>query len=345
MTTHINPHAKAAQDTARRQDGKFGNQQHTEATGVSLAQKLGPSVTRALVVDRVRDFATPDEVSDLVPVVRDSLGDDLSDMAVDEVISKASRDVLGRDVIVHRDLAYAGEGVEMEPMNALRAQNYLTELESRQQPGPKTESAPEAMMQDVSVEEVQHLLNLVSTTGTDADDRVHGIAGRMRSNLEAWTQAQIPGDADGSFEHPVHSNDPRVQAGEVFDNVTVDGTTFSRRRDGVYPTAPYALRIQADRPLDDEQMLTLAGVTGYAMATAGRGEVMSDPERDSPYSFVVHSDTTKGGRYRHLDRFEENLGTYIEDGGSPIRKKDGLRAIEMPNAPKIEIYYDSVEEF
>ena len=41
--------------------------------------------------------------------------------------------------------------------------------------------------------------------------------------------------SDGSASNPVAVNDPRVQAGEIFDHVNVEGTVFSRRQTGVFP--------------------------------------------------------------------------------------------------------------
>lgn len=93
---------------------------------------------------------------------------------------------------------------------------------------------------------------------------------------------------------PVPADDPRVQAGEVFDQVEVDNWgTFHRRRAGVAPGTPYAMRIQANRELDDDEKRRLAGLIGYAYRSTVAGEPLGDPYSDSPYSFVVSSDMSR----------------------------------------------------
>lgn len=151
----------------------------------------------------------------------------------------------------------------------------------------------------------------------------------------------------------VPCDDPRISAGEVFEHVTDDyGTVFSRRTEHRSVDAPYAIRLQADRDLTDDEIQHIAGLTGYSYATAGRGEGIGAPERDSARSFIIGADTTKGRVYRNLDVFEENLDTFIREG-SPVRKTDrsgpgtkGTRLVEGlgDKAPKIELYYDSVWE-
>lgn len=152
----------------------------------------------------------------------------------------------------------------------------------------------------------------------------------------------------GSPENPVNATSDAVQSGEVFDTVVSKGRTFHRVRDGVAPMEPQAIRIQADRALDEDDLATIAQMTGYSLRTAGQGEGASDPIRDSPFSFNVHNDTTKGDQYMHLDRFQANLHTFIHQG-TPVRKTDrggpgtkGTRLINGygRNAPGIEIYYD-----
>lgn len=162
-----------------------------------------------------------------------------------------------------------------------------------------------------------------------------------------------PAETDG-VTVPVPANDPRLIAGQVFDKVTApDGTVFHRRRDGVYPNEPYAMRVQANRPLREEEKLQMAGLLGYAYAAQVRGEGFSMPESDSPYSFIVSVDTTKsrsddlGAAMR---RFENAIPGMLREG-SPARKTAvkgpvGSRAVEGFNEPDlaIEVYYDSVIE-
>lgn len=159
--------------------------------------------------------------------------------------------------------------------------------------------------------------------------------------------------ADG-ITTPVPANDPRLIAGQVFDKVTApDGTVFHRRREGVYPNEPYAMRIQANRPLREEEKLQMAGLLGYAYAAEVRGEGFSMPESDSPYSFVVHVDTTKSRSDdlgHAMQRFENAIPGMILEG-SPARKTNrtgpiGSRQVEGFNEPglAIELYYDDVTQ-
>lgn len=162
-----------------------------------------------------------------------------------------------------------------------------------------------------------------------------------------------PAEADG-VTVPVPANDPRLVAGQVFDKVTApDGTVFHRRREGVYPNEPYAMRIQANRPLREEEKLQMAGLLGYAYAAQVRGEGFSMPESDSPYSFVVDVDTTKSRSDdlgAAMGRFENDIPRMLLEG-SPARKTAvkgpvGSRAVEGFNEPDlaIEVYYDDVIE-
>lgn len=163
-----------------------------------------------------------------------------------------------------------------------------------------------------------------------------------------------PAGPDGlTRDTAVPCDDPRVSAGEVFEHVIDrEGTVFSRRTESRFADAPYAIRLQADRELTDDEIHHIAGLTGYSYATAGRGEGISSPERDSARSFIIGADTTKGRVYRNLDVFEDNLDTFIREG-SPVRKTDrsgpgtkGTRLVEGlgDKAPKIELYYDNIWE-
>lgn len=159
--------------------------------------------------------------------------------------------------------------------------------------------------------------------------------------------------ADGKTT-PVPANDPRLIAGQVFDKVlSPDGTVFHRLRPGVYANEPYAFRVQASRPMREDEKLQLAGLMGYAYATEVRGEGLGMPESDSPYSFVVSVDTTKSRSDdlgHAMQRFEESLPGIILEGSAP-RKTDrkgpiGSRLVEGFNEQDlaIELYYDDVYE-
>lgn len=159
----------------------------------------------------------------------------------------------------------------------------------------------------------------------------------------------------------VDNHDPRVAAGEVFDAVRVydteagdtEGTVFHRRRDGVMPDWPYAMRLQADRPLTADEVAHCAQLLGYTYRAEVRGEQLGRPLRDTPFSFTVYADTTKTRSDdvgAALDRFEATLPELLRDG-SPVRTTDrsgpgtrGTRLVEGfgDDVPHFELYYDSV---
>ncbi len=152
---------------------------------------------------------------------------------------------------------------------------------------------------------------------------------------------------------PVPVEHPAVQGGAVFDSVSVDDQVFYRRQDKVYPGEPYAIRLQANRPLTDDEARHVAGAMGYAYRATVAGEPLGMPERDTPYSFVVSADTTKSPRDdlgMALEAFEDMMPTMIDEGSS-VRKTDragagtkGTRLIEGMREPGLtfEVYYDDV---
>lgn len=145
-------------------------------------------------------------------------------------------------------------------------------------------------------------------------------------------------------------DDPRVHAGEVFDELRCsDGTVYHRRRPGVTPDYPDVMRFQATRPLTPEDISKFAGLVGYAYRATVRGESIPEPNQDSPYSFTVFADTTKSRRTdldEALENFEESLHQMIHEGSPQRVTKDNTRLIEGFNEPDLgfEIYYDSVSE-
>lgn len=126
--------------------------------------------------------------------------------------------------------------------------------------------------------------------------------------------------------------------------------TFHRRRDGIYAGEPQAMRIEASRPLTEDEMTRLAQLVGYKYAAVGRGESMSDFEADSDRSFVTGVDTTKGRAYQRLHEFEDEMDAFIHEG-SPERKTNragagtkGTRLIGGLGDPdlRVQVYYDDI---
>ena len=202
--------------------------------------------------------------------------------------------------------------------------------------------------------------------GRDLHQRFTDLAGqRIAAGLETarptGPPASAPPVAAVEQDAVLDSRDPRVAAGEVFDVVRVydpefgdtEGTVFHRRRDGVDPDWPYAMRFQADRELTPDEVAHCAQLIGYAYRAEVRGEQIGRPVRDTPFSFTVYADTTKTRSDdigAALDRFETTLPELMRDG-SPIRTTDrsgpgtrGTRLVEGFGAsvPRFELYYDSV---
>jgi len=188
--------------------------------------------------------------------------------------------------------------------------------------------------------------------GTSARDRIRAgmnTAAAQHGLVQAAPVPDVPVGGPMPVEHPA------VQGGAVFDSVSVDDQVFYRRQDKVYPGEPYAIRLQANRPLTDDEARHVAGAMGYAYRATVAGEPLGMPERDTPYSFVVSADTTKSARDDlgvALEAFEDMLPTMIDEGSS-VRKTDragagtkGTRLVEGMHEPDLafEVYYDDVHD-
>ena len=160
----------------------------------------------------------------------------------------------------------------------------------------------------------------------------------------------VPIALRGTPEFPVPNTDPAVQAGEVFDTVlATDETIFHRFREGVMCGDAQAIRIQSEKALTDSELQHFGDIAKYALAQTVRGELLSDPERDSPYSFTFGYDTTKGNQGRSGQLLMDIIGNMIRDG-SKVRVSSrqgagtiGTRAIEPMNSDRgFEMYFDDV---
>jgi hypothetical protein len=189
--------------------------------------------------------------------------------------------------------------------------------------------------------------------GTSARDRIRAGMNAAAAQHGLTPPNPVPDVQDVQDGAPVPVEHPAVQGGAVFDSVSVDDQVFHRRQDKVYPGEPYAIRLQANRPLTDDEARHVAGAMGYAYRSTVAGEPLGMPERDTPYSFVVSADTTKSARDDlgvALEAFEDMMPTMINEGSS-VRKTDragagtkGTRLIEGMHEPDLafEVYYDSV---
>ena len=146
---------------------------------------------------------------------------------------------------------------------------------------------------------------------------------------------------------PVPTNDLRLVNGQVFDTVTHDEVVYHRRREGVYPDEPSFIRVQANLPLTDDDVRQFSQLLGYSYRKNVRGEQLSLPGQDTPFSFVVFADTTKSRRDdlgQAMQEFEEDLPRMILEGSPQRVSQNNTRLVEGFNKPDLsfEIYYDSV---
>lgn len=130
---------------------------------------------------------------------------------------------------------------------------------------------------------------------------------------------------------------------------TEDAKTFYKVEGGVYSEYPDNFLLVVNQNVDDEQMMHLAGLTGYAFSVLS-GEGLSLPERVSENSFTLSTDFTKC-RSKDHDGFINSINDMIAEG-SPIRKTDrsgpgtaGTRLVEGMPGFSVEFYADSVIEF
>lgn len=84
----------------------------------------------------------------------------------------------------------------------------------------------------------------------------------------------------------------------------------------------YHLRVEANRDLDEDELLTFAGLAGYSWASTVRGERLGDSEADSDCSVIFFADSTKSASDDigvAFKSFYETLSRLVSEG-SPMRK-------------------------
>jgi hypothetical protein len=190
---------------------------------------------------------------------------------------------------------------------------------------------------------VDKLRELGHTDEADALELVRTLQVAKAVHAPRHALAQAEPVPDGKTI-PVPHDDPRLQAGEVFDRVLAEDRVFNHSSVSGYPQDTQAIRFQANRPLTDAEAYALSGVVGYANSSAIGGEPCDNPQygpsRDTPYSFIAHIDTNKG-RQGNFEKFEAMLPDLIANGSAPRSTKGGTRAIEPFGDPdlKLEVYY------
>lgn len=130
---------------------------------------------------------------------------------------------------------------------------------------------------------------------------------------------------------------------------TEDEQDFYKLGNGVYNWEYNAILVKANRPVDDDEMLQLAQLVGYAHSVLC-GEGFSWPERVSGDAFIMGTDSTKN-RNSAFDEFLDPLNDVIAEGtrlrttnrSGPGTK--GTRKTEGMKNTTVEIYMDQVCSF
>ncbi|MCC3299766.1 hypothetical protein [Arthrobacter caoxuetaonis] len=292
--------------------GQFAGTEHSEPN-ITLARL---AVNPAYVRGRLRAYGlngrlSVDQTEELIDVLNAGL--DFSDRSIEEAA----------DRILHRDRGYGASDART-----------VTVLEQELREAGRIEEA-NALARVAAASPMDYPNEAESTFATE--EELAELASRL-----------LP---DG-IETPVPVSDPRLQSGQVFDKVIdEDGTVFHRRRPGVFAGTPYAMRIQASRPLSEDERNQFASLVGYTYASTIRGESLGDAHPDTPYSFIVAADMTKTRRDdlgQGLDEFETNLPENLQEG-TRIRTTNrtgpiGTQAVEGFHDPDLtfEIYYDDI---
>jgi hypothetical protein len=196
------------------------------------------------------------------------------------------------------------------------------------------------------------------TLASGSCDACNGMAEQTIPGDDAveCTYCYGSGMTDSTTECPVCRMGKMTPTPSGQDEVFVPGYgTFYRSGDvdgrTVGPGTPYAIRLEANRPLSDGEMQRAAQLLGYNYRATVAGESLGDPHRDSDRSFIVSADTTKSRRDDlgiALEEFEDNLDSTLRDG-SPIRTTDrkgpgtkGTRLVDGLADPSLSFtpYYD-----
>lgn len=126
-------------------------------------------------------------------------------------------------------------------------------------------------------------------------------------------------------------------------------TAYYKYGGEVYDWEYDTMLIKASRPITDDEMIRLAGLTGYAYSVLA-GEGLDWPVRASEDSFTVASDSTKC-RNKNFHEFYEKLASTIAEG-TPIRKTNragegtkGTRKLNGIPDLTVDIYLDEVFSF
>lgn len=335
-------HADTAREAARRPDGKFGEQQRAEETGVDLAglaaeaedavraaYEAGQRDAYARAADLIHECAEPSSAL-LGHTMRHPEGayeitvpDECGYEMADKVLSAASDSLR----------AYASG----EPGRSATITCTECSGSGGDDNGNDCWACGGACARPAPGADAVTCCYCAGSGQVARHVRTSDLGGYMRR-----VDAACPVCAGGGKMAPTPSGQD-----EVF--VPAFGRFHRSRIDEGSPPAGdvYAMRFEANRPLSDAETQRLTQLVGYRWRASVGGESVSDPTRDSDRSFCVSADSTKGRGY--IGEFEEDLDGLIVEG-SPIRKTDragagtkGTRLVEGlgDSGLEITVYYDS----
>lgn len=160
--------------------------------------------------------------------------------------------------------------------------------------------------------------------------------------VAAWAEQRLTHEPFNHDGIPT-SNHPDVQAGATPDQVVFEGNVMRKIdvENGDLPSDPYSHRFVLDRPLEEGEAEELKSYVQWTAMKLGshRAEIVGMPIVDTPYSFVVHHDSTKGAVSRHIGDFYPTLTRILENGSDP-RKDDTQARPPLSNVPKLTWYAD-----
>jgi hypothetical protein len=192
------------------------------------------------------------------------------------------------------------------------------------------------------------------------DDEAGGVAsglGEMDStdttpiDQRDHTQRAQPYTADtitynDIFPAAVSVDDDTILNGRVYDTVDSGGRVYHRRRAGIYPEAPSAIRLQVDRPLGSQEVEQLRNLMGYQLYAKVAPKPTGRAQADSPFSFTFTVDTSEVSAEKMdqvFDDWERSLPTTFSEGTPQRKTQGGTRKYEgLAQPPTFEVFYDRV---
>lgn len=151
-----------------------------------------------------------------------------------------------------------------------------------------------------------------------------------------------------SLHHSIYAGVSRLPPRRIFsEDEQGNARAFVNAEDFNHDAYPNVMRLQASRPLTDDEVAKVAQLTGFTHRKTLNGEGLSDPERDGSAAVILSTDNTKSyGRKSQFGSFEDKLG-HILRYGSDVRKTNrsgagtmGTRLVEgIGNDVSFTLYY------